>query len=296
MSAKLCIEGRRIELSHLDKLLFPDTGLTKRDLIDYYRRIAATALPHYRDRPLSVQRFPDGIGADGFFQKDRPNYYPKWIDCVNLKKRDGRVEYVLIDNAATLVYLANQACITLHLALARADKPHHPDRLVFDLDPSDADFGKVQRAATWLKDSLDSLELMSFVQTTGSRGLHVVVPLDREADFGRTRQVARQLAEQLAARHPGEITTAQRKDERGSAVFVDYLRNAYGQTAVAPYSVRALDGAPVATPLRWSEIGSTGLHPRKYTIRNIFRRLGQLDDPWADIGRYRQSLAGIPPD
>lgn len=296
MSARVCIDGHRIELTHLDKLLFPNAGLSKRDLIGYYRRIAVTALPHYRNRPLSMQRFPDGIGAGGFFQKDRPDYYPDWIDSVSLKKRDGRVDHVLIDNTATLVYLANQACITLHLALACADKPQRPDRLVFDLDPSDDDFGKVQRAALRLKGSLDGLGLESFVQTTGSRGLHVVVPLDREADFDRARRFARRLAEELAARHPGEITTAQRKSKRGSAVFVDYLRNAYGQTAVAPYSVRALENAPIATPLRWSEVATSGLHPRKYTIRNIFRRLGQTDDPWKDIGRHGQSLERIPPD
>jgi bifunctional non-homologous end joining protein LigD len=289
-TARVRIEDHDIELTNLDKSMFPESGLTKGDLIDYYRRVAATAIPHYRDRPLSLQRFPDGIGRDGFFQKDRPDHYPEWIDSVSLEKQGGHVDYVLANNAATLVYLANQACITLHLALARADKPHHPDRLVFDLDPSDDDFVKVQRTAKRLKRSLDDLELVSFVQTTGSRGLHVVVPLDRKAEFDRVRHFARVLADSLAARYPGEITTEQRRAKRGEAVFIDTLRNAYGQTAVAPYSVRALENAPVAMPLRWSEVGESGLHPRKYTMGNVFRRLGRLRDPWADIGRYRQSL------
>lgn len=290
MSTCVRIEGHVIELKNLGKALFPASGLTKADLIDYYRRVAATALPHYRDRPLSMQRFPDGIGEDGFFQKDRPDYYPTWIDSVSLKKQDGRIEHVVVNNAATLVYLANQACITLHLALARADKPNHPDRLVLDLDPSDDDFGKVQRTAKRLKALLDELELTSFVQTTGSRGLHIVVPLDRETNFDRVRRHAKGLAEILAERYPEEVTTELRKNKRGKAVFIDYLRNAYGQTAVAPYSVRAIEKAPVATPLNWSEVGDKRLHPQKYTIENVFRRLGQIDDPWAAIDRYRQSI------
>jgi bifunctional non-homologous end joining protein LigD len=295
VSTRVRIEGHAIELKNLDKPLFPESGLTKGGLVDYYRRIAATALPHYRDRPLSMQRFPDGIGDDGFFQKDRPDHYPEWIASVSLKKQGGRIEHVIVNDAATLVYLANQACITLHLALARADKPHHPDRLVLDLDPSDDDFAKVQRTAKRLKDLLDELELESFVQTTGSRGLHIVVPLDRSADFDRVRRYAKRLAETLAGRYPDEVTTEQRKNKRGKAVFVDYLRNAYGQTAVAPYSVRAIENAPVATPLRWGEVGDKRLRPQKYTIGNLFRRLGQIDDPWAGIDRHRQSIERLSP-
>ena len=292
-ASKVRIDGHEIGLAHLDKPLFPASGLTKRDLVDYYRRIAATAIPHYRDRPVSLQRFPDGIGQDGFFQKDRPDYYPEWIESVSLKKHDGRVDYVLANNAATLVYLANQACITPHIGQSRVDQINAPDRLVFDLDPSDDDFGKVQRTAKRLKRALDDLDLVSFVQTTGSRGLHVVVPLDRKTDFDRVRRFARELADSLARRYPDEITTEQRKAKRGNAVFVDTLRNAYGQTAVAPYSVRAIENAPVATPLRWSEVGRSAMHPRKYTIGNLFRRLARLHDPWADIDRYRMSLEDL---
>jgi bifunctional non-homologous end joining protein LigD len=200
------------------------------------------------------------------------------------------VEHVLVNDRATLIYLANQGCVTFHLALARIDRPHHPDRLIFDLDPSDDDFEKVRAAAQRLRVLLISLELKSYVQTTGSRGLHVVVPLDRQARFERVREFARAVANVLHGQHPELVTTEQRRQKRGNAVFVDYLRNAYGQTAVAPYSVRALDGAPVATPVRWDEVGSAALHPRKYTIGNLFRRLGQMRDPWSDIDQCAQSL------
>lgn len=287
----ISIGGHEIELSNLDKTFFPESGITKGDLIDYYERIAATALPHYRDRPLSMQRFPDGIAKDGFFQKDLPDYFPDWVDRVRLKKEGGSVTYAVANNAATLVYIANQGCITPHLSLARRDKPEHPDRLVIDLDPSTSDFGKVVFAARRVKQLLDELDLTSFVQTTGSRGLHVVVALDRSANFDQARRFARSFVGLLATRHPQTLTIEQRKSKRGEAVFLDYMRNAYGQTAVAPYAARALENAPVATPLDWSELDSDGLNPQKYTVGNIFRRLGQKDDPWAGIERHGQSLA-----
>lgn len=287
---RLTIGNRTVELSNLGKVLFPESGITKGALTEYYRRIAETALPHYRDRPLSMYRFPDGIGKEGFFQKDVPDYFPDWIDRVRLPKDDGTVTYVTANNAATLVYIADQGCITPHLGLARCDRPRHPDRLVFDLDPSDGDFAKIQDAARKLKRVLDALDVTSFVQTTGSRGLHVVVPLDRSAEFEAVRAFSRRVAENLVSRHPETLTTEQRKAKRGDRVFLDYLRNAYGQTAVAPYAVRALEGAPVATPLRWEEALESDRGPRDYTIQYIFRRIAQTADPWADIGQRGCSI------
>ena len=277
------VGDREIELSNLDKVLFPESGLTKRDLIEYYRRIAERALPYYRDRPLSMQRFPDGITKEGFFQKQVPEYFPDWVERVELPKQDGAVTHVIANTQATLVYLAQQGCVTLHLALSRRDKPDYPDRLIFDLDPPDDDFTKIQDAASKLNQLLGELDLPSFVQTTGSRGLHVMVPLDGSADFDVVRDFARAMAERLAQRHPDALTVEQRKSNRGRRVFLDYLRNAYGQTAVAPYAVRSIEGAPVATPLRWDEVGAHGLTARKYTIENIFRRLAQIDDPWSSL-------------
>lgn len=288
--AMITVGGHDIELSNLDKVLFPESGITKGDLIAHYRRVAEVALPHYRDRPLSMHRFPDGIGKQGFFQKDIPDYFPEWIKRVELRKQDGSVTYVVADDEATLVWLANQACITPHLFPSRRDRPDHPDRLVFDLDPPGEDFEAVRRAAQRLRELLDELKLVSYVQTTGSRGLHVVVPLDRKGDYEAARKLARGAADCLAQRHPGELTVEQRKTKRGDRVFIDYLRNAFGQTTVAPYAVRARQGAPVATPLDWHEVAVRDLHARRYTVRNIARRLGQKADPWQDIGRHGQSV------
>lgn len=286
------VGGHDIAISNRDKVLFPESGLTKGDLIDYYARIAPTMLPHVRNRPLSMRRFPDGIGKGGFFQKDTPDYFPDWVETAALKKEGGTVRHVLANDAATLVYLANQGCIEPHVGLSRVDRVDFPDRLIFDLDPSDGDFDKVRDAARAVRACTDELELVGFVMTTGSRGLHVVFPLDRSADFDTVRDFAHRLAANVAALHPDVLTVEQRKDKRGDRVFLDYLRNGYAQTAIPPYGVRAKEGAPVATPLDWSEVGDGKLTPHKYTIKSLFRRLAQRDDPWKDIDRSAQSIDG----
>ncbi len=275
--------GRDIEISSADKVLFPDDGITKMDLARYYAGIAETALPHYRDRPVTMQRFPDGIGADGFFQKNVPDHFPDWIERLEVPKEGGVVTHALVGEAAALVYLADQGCITPHLALARAGAVRKPDRMVFDLDPSDDDFGKVQEVARAVKQALEARGLPSFVATTGSRGLHIVLSLDASEDVDRLRPFARDLAAKVAEAHPTLATTEQRKAKRGDRVLIDTFRTAYAQTAVAPYAVRARPGAPVATPLRWGEAFAADMAPDRYTIGSIFRRLGQMDDPWAGI-------------
>lgn len=284
------VDGHQIEIGHPGKLLFKSPDITKLELAEYYHRISNVALRHYRDRALSMHRYPDGIGSEGFFQKNIGEHFPDWVERKTLPKKDGEVTHVVANEAATLVYLADQACITPHLALSRIDRPHHPDRMIFDLDPSDDDFGKVRQTARRLKNFLSDLKLTAFVQTTGSRGLHVVVPLDRSLEFDRVREFSHRVCRELAGKHPELMTVEQRKNKRGKRVFLDDLRNAYGQTSVAPYAVRALPGAPVAAPLSWDEADRHDLDPQKYNIRNIFRRLGQIDDPWADIARHAQGL------
>jgi bifunctional non-homologous end joining protein LigD len=275
--------GRTVEISNADKVLFPDAGITKKELADYYARIAETALPYYRDRPVTLQRFPDGITEDGFYQKNAPDYFPDWIPRVELAKEDGTVTHVLANEPAALVYLADQGCITPHLALARADTPGRPDRMIFDLDPSDGDFAKVQKVASAVRDALDARDLPSFVATTGSRGLHIVLPLDASIEVDALRPFARELAAEVADAHPELATVEQRKSKRGDRVLVDTFRTAYGQTAVAPYAVRARSHAPIATPLRWDEAFSSDMTPDRYTIASIFRRLAQIEDPWRTI-------------
>jgi bifunctional non-homologous end joining protein LigD len=286
----LTLDGHEIEISRSGKLFFPDDGITKGEVVDYYARIADTALPHMRERALSMHRFPDGIGEEGFFQKDAPEHFPKWIRTARLPKEGGKVDYIVADSAATLAYIANQGCITPHLGLFRVDRIDRPDRLILDLDPSDDDFEKVRKAALRLRDLLRDLDLPGFVQTTGSRGVHVVVPLDRSAGFDNARDLARRLAGVLSRRHPDDLTVEQRKDKRGKRVFLDYLRNAYGQTAVASYALRARPGAPVATPIEWDELADRSLGPRSYSLSNIFRRLGAKADPWSAIARHGISV------
>lgn len=285
------IDGHDIDISNPGKVLFPDAHITKGDLVDYYHRIAPTMLPHVGKRPLTLHRFPDGIADDGFYQHQVSGHFPAWIDRVRLPRESGgSVEHCLCNDAATLVYLANQACITPHAWLARGDRPRHPDRMVFDLDPTGDDFGLVRSGARIIRKVLDEIGLTTFVMTTGSRGMHVVVPLDAGTGFDDTREFARRITQVATARAPDRLTTEQRRNKRGSRLYLDIMRNAYGQTAVAPYAVRAKPGAPVAMPLEWEEVGDGGLRADRYTIANAFRRLGQKKDPWHAIGRHAASL------
>jgi bifunctional non-homologous end joining protein LigD len=288
--AQVEVEGHTIDFSNPDKVLFPADGITKADLVEYYRRIAEVMVPHLRGRPLMLQRFPDGIEASGFYQKNASKHFPDWIPQVELPKEGGTVDHVVCNDAATLVYLASQACITPHAWLSRADLPDHPDRLIFDLDPSDDDFGVVKLAARAVRKRLEDLGLVPFVQTSGSRGLHVFVPLDRSADFDTVRAFSHQVAEEVAAEHPDLLTVEARKAKREGRLYLDIQRNAYAQTTVSPYGIRARAGAPVATPLEWTELADSDLGPQRYTITNIFRRLSRREDPWADIGSHALPL------
>ncbi|MFD5788481.1 non-homologous end-joining DNA ligase [Streptomyces sp. NPDC127037] len=285
------------EISRPDKVLFPDDGITKAELAAYYRTVAGRMLPHLRDRPLMLQRFPDGIGGHGFMQKDVPHYFPDWVHRVELPKEGGTVTYPIADDTATLVYLAGQACITPHRFLSRADRPHHPDRLVFDLDPPGDDFAPVREAALGLHGLLEELELPSLVMTTGSRGLHVVVALGRRDDFDDVRAFARAVADALVARQPERFTTEARKKARGDRLYLDVQRNAYAQTAVAPYAVRARPGAPVAAPLAWEDVDDPALDARRWSLRDADALLER--DPWHDpprprsLGRARTLLGAL---
>jgi len=288
------VSGITVELSNTSKTLFPDDQVTKGDLVGYYRDIAARMLPYLRDRPLSMERYPDGITGERIVQKNVPRYFPDWIARTRVKKQGGTLVQVICDRPATLVYLANQACIEMHAFLSRTGALDRADQLIFDLDPPDDHrFDQVKHLALGLHDLLDELGLTAFVKTTGGRGLHVHVPLDARDDFDTVRRFARQASDVLAAREPDILTTEQRKDSRGDRVYSDVMRNAYAQTAVAPFSVRARPGAPVATPLDWAELKDTSLTPHQFTLRTVGGRLDRLgaSDPWAGMARRRYSLA-----
>jgi len=291
----ITVAGISVELSHADKVFFPDSGITKGDLVGYYRDMAGRMLPYLRDRPLVMARYPDGITGERIFQKNVPRYFPDWVTRTRVKKQDGTLLQVVCDKPATLVYLANQACIEMHSFLSRVGALDRPDQVVFDLDPPDDNrFGEVRHLALRLRELLeDELGLTAFVKTTGGRGVHVHVPLNARDDFDAARRFARQASEVLAAREPDLLTVEQRKDSRGDRVYADVMRNAYAQTVVAPYTVRARPGARVATPLRWEELEDPGLAPGRFTLRTVGERLAQpgRSDPWAGLARRRYGLA-----
>ncbi len=293
---KLRIGPYAFELSRPAKVLFPDDGITKAELVDYYRRVGPLMLNHVRDRPVMMERFPDGIEAEGFIQKDVPRYFPEWIPRATVNKQGGEVTHAVCNNLAAIVYLAAQACITIHVWLSRVDRLDRPDQMIFDLDPGDDDFSVVRSAAVDLRQLCASQGLGTFVKTTGSRGAHVVVPLDRSAGFDEVRSFARTLAQALVSRDPGRRTTEARKDKRNGRLLVDVMRNAYGQPAVAPYAARPIRGAPVAMPLSWPAFERDGTGPRSFTLRNACDYLDEHGDAWADWPRrgYSLSGAGIP--
>ncbi|MET9391069.1 non-homologous end-joining DNA ligase [Streptomyces sp. NPDC006624] len=285
--------GRRtVEVHRPGKVLFPGGGgaeeYTKGDLVEYHRAVAPFMLPHLRGRPLMLQRHPDGLDGPRFMQKNTPEHYPKWIGRVELAKEGGTVCHTVCDDTATLVYLADQASITLHRWLSRADSAERPDRMVFDLDPPGDDFEAVREAARLLGRLLEELELPSALMTTGSRGLHVIVPLNGRHDFEDVRAFARDVADTLTAEHPDRLTTAPRKKDRGERLYLDIQRNAYAQTAVAPYTVRPAPGAPVATPITWRQLDDPELHARRWTIADAVEQA--RTDPWSGLLARGRSL------
>ncbi|MGA3154553.1 MAG: non-homologous end-joining DNA ligase [Streptosporangiaceae bacterium] len=296
LGRRVRVGGISVQLSRPEKVYFPGDQITKGELVEYYRVVASRMLPYLRSRPLVLARYPDGITGERFFQKNIPDYFPAWISRAEVAKQDGVVQHVIGDKAATLVYLANQGCIELHVFLSRVGRIDHPDQIVFDLDPpGPGRFGDVRIAALHLRALLEGeLGLATFVKSTGGSGLHIHVPLNGRADFGTARDFTRQAAALLAARYPDLVTTEQRKASRGGRIYADVMRNAYAQTVVAPYSVRARPGAPVAMPLHWDEVRDSGLEPGRFTLRAAAARLasgGQGADPWAGMSRRRYGLA-----
>lgn len=271
-------------------MLFPDDGITKATLARYYLDIARCMLPHVRDRPATLERYPDGIAEPGFLQKDASKYFPDWIATATMPKKGGTVRYVLCNDAATLVYIAGQASVTPHVWTSRADRPMHPDQLVFDLDPPSEDFELVRRTALDLRALLDEeLGLPVYVKTSGSRGLHVVVPLNGSQTSEDVMAFAHGVAQVLIVRSPETLTLEVSKAARGDRLLLDIGRNAYGQTAAAAYAVRARPGAPVSTPLEWDEVTDPALGARTHTI---FTVTGRETDPWKAMRRHGRSLAG----
>ena len=287
----LQVGDRTVRLSNPDRVYFPARGETKLDLARYYAGVAATMTPHLRDRPLNLWRWNQGIDGQRVVQQEIPKGAPDWVRRGAVAKRGGgTVRHIIGGEAATLVWMANQNCITPHVWSARCDRPDRPDRLIFDLDPPGAEaFHVVREAALALGELLRGHGFTPFALLTGSKGVHVVAPLRRSATADVVRARAGELGQELADRDPERLTTAWRKEKRGGRVLVDTARNTYAQTVVAPYAVRALPGAPVAAPLTWEELEDPQLHAQRWTLRTLAARLDDVGDPWAEIARHAAS-------
>jgi len=275
-----------VEITHPDKVLFSKGKITKQELAEYYRDVSSLMLPHIKDRPISMKRFPRGIKEEGFFQKNAPEGMPSWVKTATVKRKEKEsIQMILCQEKATLIWLANQNCITPHIWLSKIDKPDLPDRMIFDLDPPPRKgFAAVVEGALMLREILEKEhKLKTFVTTTGSKGLHVVVPIKRKLHFDDVRRFARDIAQTLVETDPKKFTTEARKEKRKGRLYIDTMRNGRGQTVMAPYSVRPLEGAPIAMPLFWEELKDKSLRSDTYNIRN-FRKRGKKN-PWAGMDR-----------
>ena len=282
----------RASLSNPDKAIFPagdgSDAITKADLFDYAARIAERMIPLVHDRPAVLQRFPDGIDGEGWYQKHTPKHFPDWIPTIALPKRGGgTVRHPVIDSVDALQYVVNQGTVSVHVLGGTVDAPQIPTELLIDLDPSIDDPGQVVAATAAVRELLDDIDVTGFVKTTGSRGIHVHVPLRGEAKFDAVAALGHHIGALLSRRHPDLLTVEFSKEDRGDRLFVDTLRNAPAQHAVAPYTLRPKPGAPVAVPLRWDEVDAAW-RADATPLRSLFRRLGSLgEDPWADLENHR---------
>ena len=267
-----------MEVSNPQKVLFPDDGITKGEVVAYYLAAADRILPHMIGRPLTLQRFPSGIDKPGFMQKNAGKGFPPFIERVELPKQGGTVSYPAISDVEGLLYLANQNTITFHIPCFHTQDLVHPDRLVFDLDPTDGDLEGARFGATEVRSFLSALEVPSQVMTTGSKGFHVVVSLSPTISFDVLGHFALAVAHFLSLRHPERLTIEFLKKERRGRVFVDWLRNGFGATGVSPYSLRPRPGAPIAMPISWEELDTTD--PSQFRLRDDRDRLAS--DPWQD--------------
>ncbi len=279
-------------ITHPDKVLFPEDGITKGELAAYYEMVAPVMLPHIRARPVTMERFPSGIGKKGFLQKDVSKDFPPWLQRVEVPKKDGVVHHPIVTDTRSLLWLANQNSITPHVWTSRAPDVYHPDICVFDLDPSVDDARALVAAAVALRDLLGELGLPAWAKASGSKGFHIVVPLDGKARMGDVAGFAHAVGMLFVARNPATLTQEFLKSDRGRRILVDTGRNGYSATHAAAYAVRARPGAPVSAPCTWEELEAGTVGPRTLTLRAMAARLDAVGDLWADMRRHRRSLRG----
>ena len=277
-------------ITHPEKVLFPEDGITKGDLAAYYEAMAPVMLPHLRGRPVTMERYPAGIGREGFWQKDVSKGFPKWLERVTVPKKDGVVHYPVVTDTRSLLWITNQNTITQHVWTSRMPKLSYPDICVFDLDPSKDDPAAVRAAAISLRDLLEELTLTSYVKTSGSKGFHIVVRLDGKTPIGQVARFANAVGALFVKRAPDRLTQEFSKADRRGRIYVDTGRNGYGATFAAAYTVRAKRGAPVSAPCTWDEIERGEVDPRTFTLRNMPDRVAKVGDLWVGMRRGGRSL------
>jgi bifunctional non-homologous end joining protein LigD len=293
------MSGKRIQvrdthevvITHPEKVMFPDDGITKGDLAKYYENVAPVMVPHIAGRPVTMQRFHRGIGAPGFWQKNVEKGFPDWLERIEAPKKDGVVHHPIVTDTRGLLWLANQNCITPHVWVSRAPNLGRPDICIFDLDPSADDSAMLVEAATRLRDYLAELGLKSWVKTSGSKGYHIAVPLDAKADFGVVARFAHTVGTLLVKKYPDQLTQEFYKADRKGRIFMDTGRNEYSATFAAAYAVRPKRGAPVSAPCTWKELESGKSGPEAFTVRNMAKRIAKVGDLWEDLLETRQSLS-----
>jgi bifunctional non-homologous end joining protein LigD len=277
-------------ITHPEKVLFPDDGITKGDLAVYYEAMAPVILPHLRGRPVTMERYPAGIGEKGFWQKDVSKGFPPWLQRVRVPKKDGVVHHPVVTDTRSLLWLTNQNTITQHVWTSRVPHLHRPDLCVFDLDPSTDNVAEVRAAAIGLRDLLQELGLPSWVKTTGSKGFHIVAPIDGKTDIAVVARFANAVGALFVSLAPDRLTQEFSKVDRRGRIYVDTGRNGYSATFAAAYTVRARRGAPVSAPCTWEEIERGEVQPGTFTVRNMHDRIAKVGDLWADMRRRRRSL------
>ena len=277
-------------ITHPEKILFPDDGITKGELAAYYEAIAPVMLPYLRGRPLTLERYPAGIGKQGFWQKDVSKGFPDWLERVDVPKKEGIVHHPIVTDARSLLWTANQNTITHHVWTSRVPDLKHPDICVFDLDPSTDDVASVRAAAIGLRDLLEELALPSWIKTTGSKGFHIVVPLDGKTPMGQAARFVDAVGKLFVSLAPDSLTQEFNKVDRRGRIYVDTGRNGYHSTFAAAYTVRAKRGAPVSAPCTWKEVEGGTVDPGTFTMRNILDRVAKVGDIWDGMQKRGKSL------
>jgi bifunctional non-homologous end joining protein LigD len=280
-----------VTITHPEKVLFPEDGITKGELAAYYDTVGALMLPHLRRRPVTMERFPNGIAEKGFIQKDVRKGFPEWLNRVEAPKKGGTVHYPLANDRKSLQWFANQNAITLHVWPSRTPHLERPDVCVWDLDPSRDEPEVLRDAMLVLRTVLDDLGHASWVKTSGSKGFHVLVPMKARATFDDASALAGRVAGILVEQRPHTLTREFSKADRGERIFVDIARNRGGATFAAAYTVRAKPGAPVSAPCTWEEVSEGAVHPQTFTLRTMAERIAQVGDLWQGLATKRSGAS-----